>query len=280
MKDFLRNHGLWILFAGAVIAVALALLSYFSTNASPLVDLSNTITSPFRAVCTSVSGWFTDKQNYYEDVTALKAENEALKKQIAEMEATVRQGEAASQENVFLRDLLDLRQQRRDLSDFETATVTERSVTNWTSSLTLDKGSSSGVNKDDLVTTVDGMLGFVSEVTDNTCEVTSITDPKMQCGALVTRTRETAIAEGDYNLMTRGALRLSYLREDSKVVVGDTVETSGRGGVFPKGILIGTVESVQPEESGLSYYAVIKPFVSVDSVSSVSIITEYTDTAE
>ena len=85
MKDFLRNHGLWILFAGAVIAVALALLSYFSTNASPLVDLANTITSPFRAVCTSVSGWFTDKQNYYEDVTALKAENEALKKQIAEM---------------------------------------------------------------------------------------------------------------------------------------------------------------------------------------------------
>ena len=121
-----------------MIAVALALLSYFSTNASPLVDLANTITSPFRAVCTSVSGWFTDKQNYYEDVTALKAENEALKKQIAEMEATVRQGEAASQENVFLRDLLDLRQQRRDLSDFETATVTERGVTNWTASLTLE----------------------------------------------------------------------------------------------------------------------------------------------
>ena len=88
MKDFLKNHGLWILFAGAVIAVALALLSYFSTNASPLVNLANTITSPFRAVCTSVSDWFTDKQNYYEDVTALKAENEALKKQIAEMEAT------------------------------------------------------------------------------------------------------------------------------------------------------------------------------------------------
>ena len=139
----------------------------------------------------------------------------------------------------------------------------------------------SGVNKD-LSRNHRGIwhVGLVSEGTDNTCEVTSITDPKMQCGALVTRTRETAIAEGDYNLMTRGALRLSYLREDSKVVVGDTVETSGRGGVFPKGILIGTVESVQPEESGLSYYAVIKPFVSVDSVSSVSIITQYTDTAE
>ena len=76
-----------------------------------------------------------------------------------------------------------------------------------------------------------------------------------------------------------GNLRL-FVDVRHRWVVGDTVETSGRGGVFPKGILIGTVESVQPEESGLSYYAVIKPFVSVDSVSSVSIITEYTDTAE
>ena len=154
MKDFLKNNGLWILFAGAVIAVALALLSYFSTNSSPLVNLANTVTAPFRAVSASVSGWFADKQNYYADNKSLKEENEALKQQIAEMEATVRQGEAASRENAFLRDLLDLRQQRRDLSDFETATVTERSVTNWTSSLTLDKGSAHGVEVGDCV--IDG----------------------------------------------------------------------------------------------------------------------------
>ena len=191
----------------------------------------------------------------------------------------MRDAQIALEENNLLRSQLGQPESTRSTTTVS-AEVIARSPGDWADTLTLDKGSSSGVNKDDLVTTVDGMLGFVSEVTDNTCEVTSITDPKMQCGALVTRTRETAIAEGDYNLMTRGALRLSYLREDSKVVVGDTVETSGRGGVFTKGILIGTVESVQPEESGLSYYAVIKPFVSVDSVSSVSIITEYTDTAE
>lgn len=90
MKDFLKNNGLWILFAGAVIAVALALLSYFSTNSSPLVNLANTVTAPFRAVSASVSGWFADKQNYYADNKSLKEENEALKQQIAEMEATVR----------------------------------------------------------------------------------------------------------------------------------------------------------------------------------------------
>ena len=132
----------------------------------------------------------------------------------------------------------------------------------------------------DLVITVDGMAGYVSEVAGNTCEITTVVDVEMQCGALITRTRETAIAEGDYDLMAEGNLRLSYLTEDASVVIGDTVETSGRGGVFPKGVMIGTVENVLPEDNGISYYAVLRPFVDVDTVSSVSIVTDYTDTTE
>jgi len=247
------------LLIGAAVVILLCILSAvysgISGNSSPITRAAGAVVRPFQRFGTGVGHFFSKGLDYFTEFDALKAENEQLKQQISDNAQLVRDAQIALEENNQLRSQLG-------------------------HTLTLDKGSSSGVNKDDLVTTVDGMLGFVSEVTDNTCEVTSITDPKMQCGALVTRTRETAIAEGDYNLMTRGALRLSYLREDSKVVVGDTVETSGRGGVFPKGILIGTVESVQPEESGLSYYAVIKPFVSVDNVSSVSIITEYTDTAE
>ena len=94
------------------------------------------------------------------------------------------------------------------------------------------------------------------------------------------KVNETAIAEGSYDLMSEDRLRLSYLTAGNQVVVGDTVETSGRGGAFPKGIMIGTVESVQPEETGISYYAVLRPFVNVSNVSSVSIITDFTDTTE
>lgn len=160
------------------------------------------------------------------------------------------------------------------------AEVIARNPGDWAMTLSLDKGSSHGVEVGDLVTTVDGMVGYVSEVYSNTCEVTTVIDVEMQCGALITRTRETAIAEGNYDLMAEGNLRLSYLTEDSSVVIGDTVETSGRGGLFPKGVMIGTVESVLPEENGISYYAVIKPFANVDTVSSVSIVTDFTDTTE
>ena len=128
---------------------------------------------------------------------------------------------------------------------------------------------------DDLVITDDGMVGYVSNVTPTYCDVTTVIDTNMQAGALITRTREVGIAEGDYALMDEGNLKLAYLDPDSGVVIGDTVETSGRGGVFPKGIMIGTVERIVPEENGISNYAVIKPFVDVEKVTNVFIITDF-----
>ena len=270
MKDFLRNHGLWILFAGAVIAVALALLSYFSTNASPLVDLANTITSPFRAACTSVSGWFTDKQNYYEDVTALKAENEALKKQIAEMEATVRQ------ENVFLRDLLDLRQQRRDLSDFETATVTERGVTNWTASLTLNKGTAHGVEIGDCV--IDGnasLVGRISEVGYNWSTVLTVIDTDTSLGARVYRTKDIGIAGGDFALMGDGKLKLDSLPASCQLLEGDLVVTSGLGGYLPPDLVIGSVSELRADDSDTSNYAILTPAADLNDLTEVCIIKSF-----
>ena len=93
MRQFLQKHGLWVLFAAAVIAVGLALMSVFSNTSSPLANAANVIASPFRSAYTSVAEWFNDKQNYYQDNTALKEENAALKKQMAEMEAAIRQAE-------------------------------------------------------------------------------------------------------------------------------------------------------------------------------------------
>lgn len=276
MKDFLKNNGLWILFAGAVIAVALALLSYFSTNASPLVNLVNTVTSPFRAVYTSVADWFADKQNYYEDVTALKAENEALKKQITEMEATVRQGEADSQENVFLRDLLDLRKQRRDLSDFETATVMERNVTNWTSSLTLDKGTVHGVEVGDCV--IDGqgsLVGRISQVGYNWSTVLTVVDTDTSLGARVYRTQDLGIANGDFALMENGQLRLDSLPASSQLLEGDLVVTSGLGGYLPPDLVIGSVSSLQADDSDTSVYAVLTPAADLDSLTEVCVIKSF-----
>ena len=276
MKDFLKNNGLWILFAGAVIAVALAVLSYFSTNASPLVNLMNTVASPFRAVSASVANWISDKRNYYEDTTALKEENEALKRQIAEMEAAVRQGETDSQENAFLRELLDLRKQRRDLSDFETATVMERSVTNWTSSLTLNKGSFHGVEVGDCV--IDGrgnLVGRISEVGYDWSTVLTVVDTDTSLGARVYRTQDIGIANGDFALMGEGLLRLDSLPVSCQLLEGDLIVTSGLGGYLPPDLVIGSVTSLQADDSDTAVYAVLTPAAELDSLTEVCIIKSF-----
>ena len=262
-----------------VLCVLSALYSGVTGNPSPVTRIVSFVTTPVQRVATGISNFFSHGLSYFTDFDALQAENEELKRQIREMEQTVRDAELALEENAQLRQQAGQPERMRELTTIN-AEVIARNPGDWATTLTLDKGSNHGVELGDLVTTVDGMAGYVSELYSNTCEITTVIDVEMQCGALITRTRETAIAEGDYDLMADGNLRLSYLTEDTSVVIGDTVEPSGRGGVFPKGVMIGTVESVLPESNGISYYAVIRPFVDVDTISSVSIVTDYTDTTE
>jgi len=276
LKDFLKQHGLWILFAGAVLAAALAALSLLGAASSPLVNGIRTIAAPFRSAYRSVAVWLEDKQNYYRDVTDLMAENEDLQQRLAQMEETVRQAEADRAENAFLRDLLDLRAQRRDLSDFETALVTERSVSNWISSLTLNKGTDHGVQPGNCVVDGSGMLvGIVEEAGTNWCTVLTVIDTDTSIGARIFRTRELCLAEGDFSLMSEGRLRLNYLPSESGLLAGDIVLTSGLGGFLPPDLVIGTVEDLRSDESGASAYALVRPGADLSSVDEVCIIKSF-----
>ena len=236
MKKFFREHGIWVLFATAVIAVSLSLMSFFSNTSSPLSNLAGIIASPFRSAYTAVTGWITDKQNYYQDVTALEEENAALRPQNYDLE-------------------------------LETASVTERTVTNWTSSLTLNIGTDHGVEVNDCV--IDetyALVGVVSEVGLNWCTVLTIVDTDTSLGAQVFRTKDLGLAVGDFSLMRENRLRLDYLPADCQLLGGDLVVTSGLGGYYPSGLSVGTVEEVQLSDSGAASYAVLEPAADVDSL--------------
>ena len=275
MKNFLRNHGIWVLFATAVVAVALAVMSFFSNNSSPLTNLANIIASPFRSAYTSVAGWFNDKQNYYQDTTALEAENAELRKKVAEMEATVRQAEADREENRRLRELLDLREQRRDFV-YEAATITEHDVTNWSSSLTINKGTDHGVEVNDCVIDETGALvGVISEAGTNWSTILTLVDTDTSLGARVFRTKDLGLAQGNFALMGEDRLRLDYLPPDCELLGGDLVETSGLGGFYPSGLVIGAVEEVLVDDSGSTSYAVLVPAVDFDGLTEVFVVKEF-----
>lgn len=274
MRKFFTSRAFAVMILVILLCLGCALYSGATGGSNPGISALNMALAPVQKGMSWVTGSIRHGIAYFTNYDALAAENAELKTALREAEQKNRDAEVALEENDRLRSLLGIKERNRSF-EFEVAEVIARSVGEWQSSLTLDKGTMAGVAEGNLVITEDGMVGYVAVAAPNYCEVTTVIDTEMQAGALITRTREVAIAEGDYTLMDEGELRLSYLKQDADIVIGDTVETSGRGGLFPKGIMIGTIEQILPEEHGISNYAVVRPFVDVNTVSHVFIIKSF-----
>lgn len=272
MKEFFARHGVRILVVAALVAVALSALSYVSETSSFLHDAAGVVTAPFRAAAERVGRWFEDKRHYYADYSDLLAENAALREEVAELRANARQADRDREENALLRKLLDLREQRRDFV-FESAMVLERSTSNWARTLTLDRGTSHGVAVNNAVVSGEGYLvGVVTAAGANWCTVQTVTDTDTEFGARLFRTGDVMIAEGDFTLMGEDRLKATYLPEDTTLLVGDYIVTSGLGGVYPSDLVIGKVESVRVDDDGLAQYAVLAPMLDFNALKEVFVI--------
>lgn len=276
MKHFFHKNGIWLLALLAAAAVGLCVLSTGGSRTDFLQNAAGVIASPFRAAGSAVSQWFGDLEDHFASVEELQKENEELKKDNAELRDALRQAQADSEENERLRELTGLRQQRRDLS-FESARIIERSTSNWSRMLTLNKGSSLGVEQGDcVIDQLGSLVGVVTEVGLNWCSVTTILDTDSEIGALVYRTGEATVAQGELELMGQGKLKLSYLAGESSLINGDLIVTSGLGGYYPADLVIGSVEEIRTDDNGLTRYAVICPQTDIEALTQVFIITDFT----
>ena len=276
MKDFLKENGILILVIAILLAALMLVASIFlGGQADPLSNAVHFITTPFRNGAAAVADWVEEKYSDHFETEVLREENERLKQALADMEELAREGEAASKENERLRNLLGLRGKRRDL-EFESATVTARSGSAWEVTFTISKGSDMGIERGDCVVDDYGnLVGVISEVGINYATVAAVTDSSTDMGGMVERTDVAAILEGDFTLMGEGKLMFSYLSERDELAVGDTVLTSGRGGVYPQGLVVGTVESLHTDVSGMSRYAVIVPRADIGGVRQVFVIKSF-----
>ena len=275
MKRFFTKTGIWLLGGAAVIAVVLCIISAMGSGTSFLHNALGVIASPFRAAGSAVVNWVDGISDHFASVEELQAENEALRQENAQLRQELQSAQPAAQENQRLRKLLDLREQRSDLK-FEAARVTQRDVSNWASTLVLNRGSQHGVAENDCAVDCYGnLVGVVTEVGLNWCRLTTILDTGSQLGAMVFRTEETAIAAGDLALMSQGKLKLTYLPDSSTLITGDLIVTSGLGGYYHYGLTIGSVEDVRTDDGGLARYAVLEPRCDPEGLTDLYIITDF-----
>ena len=276
MKDFFRDNGFWLLLIALLLSILLGLGSVIlSGSTDPLSNLANTLTSPFKSGVSAMLDWAEGVYGYVFQFSEMEQELSDLRRRVADLEEQARQGQEALAENAQLRELLNLQERRKDL-EFESAKITARSTSNWESTLTISKGSAAGVEAGDCVITETGVLvGVVSETSLLSSTVATLIDTSIEVGGVVTRTYSAGILEGDFDLMNQGLLRLSYLPEGAGLVAGDEVLTSGLGGIYPAGLVVGRVQGVFNDAAGMSRYAIVDPSVELGGLIEVFVIKDF-----
>lgn len=276
MKDFFRNNGLLILIIAVLLAAITAVGAYALQGVpSPLGNVLGVLTTPVRNGISSLAGWVEGIYNYSFQYDELLAENERLKQELADVQSELLEAQAAIKENKRLREFLGIRQKRRDFV-VESATVTARSSSNWASTLTLSKGTDQGVAAGNcVVDTAGNLVGIIDQAGVNWSTMITLVDANLEMGAFIARTESAAILEGDFALMADGKLKLTYLPENTELITGDLVLTSSMGGNYPSGLVVGTIESIHTDASGMSRYAIITPATDLDSLIQVMIIKEF-----
>lgn len=276
MKNYLRKHGIKLGIVVVIVAAIVAAASHFSAGeAGFLRNITGASSVPVQNAAASMVEWLESLYGYIYKYDQLLEENESLREQLAEAQEEARLGREAVEENENLREILGFSEKRSDF-ELEPTKIISWTASNWASAFTISKGSDDGIEMGDCVVTAYGALvGQVIELGTTWATVRTIIDIDMSVGVLVGEAGNAAMAVGDYSLMQEEKIKLTYLTEGALPLVGDTVLTSGSGGVFPQGLEIGTVYSVNTEAGGQTPYAVIEPICNLDTLSQVFVVKSF-----
>ena len=204
------------------------------------------------------------------DILTVHQQNQMLRSEVEQLRMQNVKANEFAAENIRLRELLGYTQSATQF-DLVMARVIGREPSTWTRMIVIDRGTQHGVQKNMAVVTARGLVGVVTEAGPISSKVQLILDPRAAAGALVQRSRVAGVVKGTPDdAMHRRVMKVPKKQD---MAVGDILVTSGFGGIYPKGIMIGTVSAVKNDSSGLLHYAVIETAADFQRLEDVAVIT-------
>lgn len=271
----LGNFNLRLFFGAALVMTCVIIYSVGTGGHSSLItSICGVITTPVQRVSAMISEGFGSFSGEFEDIDAIRAENELLRKKLREMNRRMVDYEDLKTDNDRYRKLLGLKEENENYV-FLASTVIARDAGDYFGGFTLDRGSADGVALYDPVITEDGLVGYITALGITSSKVTTILSPGLEVGAVDKETRDGGTLFGEITSAKKGRTRLNYLSRDCEVTTGDLVVTSGFGSVFPRDLIIGEVKEILAESENISLYAEIEPAADVLGCTDVFIITEF-----
>ena len=273
MLRLLKNK----LFLLILVTIIFFIIMGVSANKDSKVNWINNVASvpmsPVQKFFSSLSQRIEAGLSFFKDIKAIKEENEFLSIKVNDLEKENRELLAYREKNEELREALKLKDR---FSDYELigANVIAKDPGNWFNVFKIDVGRKDGIVNDlPVLTSTRGLVGriLVSDVTSSKV-VTVIDEDSVVSGWISKAGGGPVRVRGELSLKNQGLCRMDYIPVDVDVEVGDVIETSGLGGIYPKGILIGKVKEVRKTSSDLNRYAIVEPVVDLKRLEEVFVL--------
>lgn len=253
-----------------VILIIIVIISNIKIDNVAFIESSAGIfVMPIQNGLTYLKNWMSGNNTFFTNINNLQEENEELKKKNSELEKSLRELEIVKSENSTLKEYVNLKDK---YTEYETipAYVINKDISNYNDTIVINVGKDDGIEVNMPVIADQGLVGHVISVTSKTAKVQTIVDTASTISCTLTTSRDNVIARG--TLEEKSTLKATYIPTSATVLEGDTIETSGLGGIYPKGIHIGTIKKVITGKNITDRYAIIETAVDFAKIDTVLVI--------
>ena len=273
MKQFFTTRVRVVLIIAVLLAVVLAVVSNLTGLSLPDMAVKGILT-PIRTGVSKLAENAQQMYNYMFAYESLQEENELLKEKLAQMESDARQADSVARENDRLRQMMGLAEANPSWRLVD-GYIISRSSQQWSSTFTVNRGGTAGIEKGMCAVTANGeLVGLVSEVGSNYAVIKSILDSSLEISATISASGYNGMVQGGYSTGLDGLLRMDYLPSSAVIRNNDQVVTSGST-VYPRNLIIGNVVDAGFDDTGVAKYALLQPAANVASLEQVFILTEF-----
>ena len=265
-----KKSGIIGIIITVILLILIVIFSNGENNASFFENAASNLVMPIQNGLTYLKNKLSGNSTFFTDINNLKQENEELKEKNSKLEQSLRELENIKTENNTLKEYLNLTEK---YGEYKTVPgyIINKDISNYTDVFVINVGSKNGIANNMTVISEKGLVGHVISVTENTAKVQTIIDTSSAVSAIISSTRDSIICRGT---LSGNELRATYIPTEANLVEGDNIETSGLGGIYPKGIHIGTIKEVVNTKNITDRYMMIETAVDFSKIETVLVITK------
>lgn len=276
--NFFKSKAFIICMIAAIVLTLIPTLVAAFGGVDLLRSFAGTVAKPFSYAGTKIGEAFNGFIDVFTKYDELKAENEQLKEKLEIYKNKEYNDKLFSEQNDWLKDYINFHSSNPSFKITD-AKIVSRESGNYSTVITLNKGSAHGIKKNMPVITADGLLGYVSEIAIDWCKVTTVIEANNSIGVYSERGSIQGVIKGDVSLREEGLCKMTLLNSTDGIQIGDRIYTSGGStSIYPPNLFIGTVSDVNIDSNTGEVVATVTPendFTNLSSISNVMIICGY-----